>query len=255
VSAKSAMTSSSSPLVQMSHRADFQGEVVILPYVELSEASTAGKTFALTGGEHMTSTDIQIALELKKQKKDFEALAAKKAKATRGSKESELDAKILAELDQKGKQYLTEEGSASLTCPQLDALLRVVLGKTVKGNKSAKLAWWLEVRGQEFLPSARSSLWTDEDEARLIEAQGEVVGIKDTFVGRKLEKKKMEAGATLTRASPGTKRDLAKTWYEIRSPGGMQRLTELCSSLRDKLEGVERDREREEETSTDVDSV
>jgi hypothetical protein len=44
----------------------------------------------------MTSTDIQIALEMKKKKKEFEGLAAKKAKATRGSKESELDAKVLA---------------------------------------------------------------------------------------------------------------------------------------------------------------
>jgi hypothetical protein len=85
----------------------------------LSEASTAGKTFALTGGKHMTSTDIQIALELKKQKIESEGLTAKKAKATRGSEESEVDAKILAKLDQKGKQYLTEEGSASLTCPQM----------------------------------------------------------------------------------------------------------------------------------------
>jgi hypothetical protein len=97
-------------------------------YVELSEASTAGKTFTLTGGKHISSTDIQIALELKKRKKESEGLAAKKAKATRGSKESELDAKELAELDQKGKQYVTEEGSATLTCPQLDALLRAVLG-------------------------------------------------------------------------------------------------------------------------------
>jgi hypothetical protein len=65
-------------------------------YVELSEASTAGKTFALTGGKHMTSTDIQIALELKKRKKESKGLAVKKAKATRESKESELDAKVLA---------------------------------------------------------------------------------------------------------------------------------------------------------------
>jgi hypothetical protein len=85
-------------------------------------------------------------LELKKRKKESECLAAKKAKATRGSKESELDAKVLAELDQNGKQYETEEGSASMTCPQLDALLRAVLGKTVKGNRPAKLARWLEVR-------------------------------------------------------------------------------------------------------------
>jgi hypothetical protein len=85
----------------------------------LSEASTAGKTFALTGGKHMTSTDIQIALELKKQKIESEGLTAKKAKATRGSEECKVDAKILAKLDQKGKQYLTEEGSASLTCPQM----------------------------------------------------------------------------------------------------------------------------------------
>jgi hypothetical protein len=168
-----------------------------------------------------------------------------------------LDAKALAELDQKGKQYLTEEGSASLTCPQLDALLRAVLGKTVKGNKAEKLARWLEVRGQEFLPSAsaRSSLWTDEDEARLVKAQREELGIKVTFLGRKLEKKKMEAGATLTRASPGTDRDLWKMWYENRSPGERQRLTELFSSVRDEVEGVERDREREEEASTDEDSV
>jgi hypothetical protein len=194
---------------------------------------------------------------MKKRKKDFEALAAKKAKATRGSKESELDTKVLAELDQKGKQYLTEEGSASLTCPQLDALLRAVLGKTVKGNRAAKLARWLEVRGQEFLPSAsaRSSLRTDEDEARLIEEQREEIGIKDTFLGRKLEKKKMEARETLTRASPGTDRDLYKMWYENRSPGGRQRLTKLFSSVRDEVKGVERDREREEETSTDEDSV
>jgi hypothetical protein len=169
----------------------------------------------LTVGKHMTSTDIQIALELKKRKKESKALAAKKAKATRGSKESELDAKVLAELDQKGKQYETEEGSASLTCPQLDALLRAVLGKIVKGNKAAKLARWLEVRGQEFLPSARSSLWTDEDEARLIEAQQEEIGIKDTFVGRELEKKKMEAGATLTWASPGTDRECTRCCNRI----------------------------------------
>jgi hypothetical protein len=54
------------------------------------------------------------------------------------------------------------------------------------------------VRGQEFLPSAsaRSSLWTDEDEARLVEAQREELEIKDTFLGRELEKKKMEACAT-----------------------------------------------------------
>jgi hypothetical protein len=93
-----------------------------------------------------------------------------------------------------------------------DALLTVVLGKTVKGNKAAKLARWLEVRGQEFQPSAsaRSSLWTDEDEALLMEAQREKIGIMDTFLGREMEKKKMEAGATLTRASPGTNRDLYK---------------------------------------------
>jgi hypothetical protein len=109
------------------------------------------------------------------------------------------------------------------------------------------------VRGQEFLPSARSSLWTDEDEARLIEAQRKEIEIKDTFVGREMGKKKMEAAATLTRASPGTKRDLAKTWYENRSPGGRQRLAKLFSNGRDELEGVKRDREREEETSTDED--
>jgi hypothetical protein len=42
-----------------------------------------------------------------------------------------------------------------LTCPQLDALLRAVLGKTVKGNKAEKLARWLEVRGQEFLTNTK----------------------------------------------------------------------------------------------------
>jgi hypothetical protein len=168
---------------------------------------------------------------LKKRKKVFGALGAKKAKATRGSKESELDAKVLDELDQKGKQYLTEEGSASLTCPQLDAHLRAVLGKTVKGHKAEKLARWLEVRGQEFLPSASSSLWTDEDEARLVEAQRQELEIKDTFFGRELEKKKLEAAAT--RASPGTERDLAKTWYENSSPGGKQHLEELFANVKD----------------------
>jgi len=200
----------------------------------------------------LTTTEIQISLELKKRKKDSEALAAKKAKATRGSKESELDAKVLAELNQKGKQYLTEEGSASLTCPQLDALLRAVLGKTVKGHKAEKLARWLEVRGQEFLPSASSSLWTDEDEARLVEAQRKVLEIKDTLLGREMERKKMEAAATLTRASPGSERDLAKTWYENSSPGGKQRLEELFANVKDELKGVERDRETEEESSTEV---
>jgi hypothetical protein len=139
-----------------------------------------------------------------------------------------------------------------LTCPQLDALLRAVLGKTVKGNRAAKLARWLEVRGQEFLPSASSSLWTDEDEARLVKAQRQELEIKDTFFGRELEKKKLEAVATLTRASPGTERDLAKTWYENRSPGGRQRLVELFSNLRDEHQGVGRDRETEEESSTVV---
>jgi hypothetical protein len=104
------------------------------------------------------------------------------------------------------------------------------------------------VRGQEFLPSARSSLWTDEDEARLIEVQRQELEIKDSFVGREMEKKKMEAAATLTRASPGTERDLAKTWYENSSPGGRQRLVGLFANVRDELKGVE-------ETSTDEDSV
>ena len=113
------------------------------------------------------------------------------------------------------------------------------------------------MRGQEFLPSAsaRSSLWTDEDEARLVEAQRQVLEIKDTFLGRELEKKKLEAVATLTRASPGTDRDLCKMIYENRSPGGRQRLVELFANVGDELKGVERDREREEETSTDEDSV
>jgi hypothetical protein len=70
-----------------------------------------------------------------------------------------------------------------------------------------------------------------------------------------MEKKKMEAAATLTRASPGTERDLAKTWYENSSPGGKQRLVELFANVRDELKGVERDREREVETSMDEDSV
>jgi hypothetical protein len=61
-------------------------------------------------------------------------------------------------------------------------------------------------------------------------------------------KKKMEAAATLTRASPGTERDLAKTWYENSSPGGRQRLVVLFANVRDELKGVE-------ETSTDEDSV
>jgi hypothetical protein len=110
------------------------------------------------------------------------------------------------------------------------------------------------VRGQEFLPSAsaRSSLWTDEDEARLVEAQQKELEIKDTIFGRKLEKKKLEAVATLTRASPGTDRDLCKMIYENRSPGGRQRLVELFSNVRDEHQGVERDREREKEASTDV---
>jgi hypothetical protein len=43
--------------------------------------------------------------------------------------------------------------------------------------------------------------------------------------------------------------------FPARSPGGRQRLTELFSNVRDEVEGVERDREREEETSTDEDSV
>jgi hypothetical protein len=74
-------------------------------------------------------------------------------------------------------------------------------------------------------------------------------------LGRELEKKKMEACATLTRASPGTDRELDKTWYENRSPGGRQRRTKLFSSVRDEVEGVKQDRESEEETSTDEDSV
>jgi hypothetical protein len=68
-------------------------------------------------------------------------------------------------------------------------------------------------------------------------------------LGRELEKKKMEAGATLTRASPGTDRDLYKTWHENRSPGGRKRLAEMFSSVRDEVEDVEQDREREEETT------
>jgi hypothetical protein len=59
-----------------------------------------------------------------------------------------------------------------------------------------------------------------------------------------MEKKKM--------ASPGTERDLAKTWYENSSPGGRQRLEELFANVREELKGVEQDREREEEASTDV---
>lgn len=55
---------------------------------------------------------------------------------------------------------------------------------------------------------ARSSRWTDQDEARLVEAQREEIRIEHTFLGRELEKKKMEAGSTLTRASPGTDREL-----------------------------------------------
>jgi hypothetical protein len=65
----------------------------------------------------------------------------------------------------------------------------------------------------------------------------------------------MEAGATLTRASPGTDRELYKTWYENRSPGGRKHLTEMFSSFRDEVEDVKRDREREEEKCTDEDSV
>jgi hypothetical protein len=72
------------------------------------------------------------------------------------------------------------------------------------------------------------------------------------LVGRGMEKKKMEAAATLTRASQGTERDLAKTWYENSSPGGKQRLEELFANFKDELKGDERDRETEEESNTEV---
>jgi hypothetical protein len=219
-------------------------------YVELSEANTAGKHFALTGGMHLTSEEMQLAFETRKRKKQFEVLAAKRAKAMRESKESDQDAKVLADLKEKGVQYETEEGSAALTCAQLDTLLRAVLGKTVKGNKPEKLARWSQVRGQEFL-SARPRGWTDEEEALYLEAQREVLEIKDTYLGRELEKKKMEAGATLVRASPGTDRDLFKTWYATRSPGSRKRLAETFASVKDEIEDGERDGEEEEEERED----
>ena len=150
----------------------------------LAKASTAGKRYKATHGEHLNSDDFFIAAErterlaetqiLQKKKKAFDDARVREAKAN----------KVIAELKaNKGIDvYATMNG---VRVSELKILVHWKLGvqTAVPATKQLLIIAWNEAKnnGPKNLPKA----WTYQDEEELTRLETQEITLTETAVGKK----------------------------------------------------------------------
>ena len=181
----------------------------------LSKASsTAGAQFKLTGGMHLTCHDLFEAAEINNNGKEIETIEKKKAEAVQNAKKVDDCLGILGELEERKIDPFTDTGAGKLKIKHLDPLLKWKLGVTtlpmeIRQSIGTRRKKWLEVMSSE-LPLGTASDengWSDADEHRVQYLKNVEVTIKDPDLEREKQKHTNECSATISAATPQTKKD------------------------------------------------
>jgi hypothetical protein len=162
--------------------------VVTVPHSQeridmLSQAKTHGSIFSATGGVHLTANDIFKGIVLKQRKVAHEKLAREKTVRERQEK-VERNAMII--------QAAKGGDVTKLTGANLTVLFTWYQHANVaKMKKDEKLAVWVVIvsSGRASPPYER---WTGVDDAKLLEAQSDIVEMVHTALGHLEELKKKE---------------------------------------------------------------
>ena len=162
--------------------------VVTVPHSQeridlLSQAKTHGSIFAATGGVHLTANDIFKGIVLKQRKVAREKLAREKTVRERQEK-VESNAMII--------QAAKGGDVTKLTRTNLTVLLTWYQHANVaKMKKDKKLAAWVVIVSSGRAPPPYER-WTGVDDAKLLEAQSDIVEMAHTALGHLEELKKKE---------------------------------------------------------------
>jgi len=149
----------------------------------LSRAKTHGNIFTATGGVHLTANDIFKGIVLKQRKVEREKLAKEKTVRMRQEKVA-TNAMII--------QAAKGGDVTKLTGADLTTLLTWYQQANVaKMKKEEKVAAWVDIVSSGREPPS-DERWTEVDEAKLLEAQSDIVEMAHTALGHLEELKKKE---------------------------------------------------------------
>jgi hypothetical protein len=149
----------------------------------LSRAKTHGNIFTATGGVHLTANDIFKGIVLKQRKVEREKLAKEKTVRMRQEKTA-TNAMII--------QAAKGGDVTKLTGADLTTLLTWYQQANVaKMKKEEKVAAWVDIVSSGRAPPSYER-WTEVDEAKLLEAQSNIVEMAHTALGHLEELKKKE---------------------------------------------------------------
>ena len=148
----------------------------------LSEASSHGQKFLLTGGLHLTSDMAFKAAELHNQKREYEQMEAQKKKR-----------KTMEKRQEEGKLVLQKNKNIDmLNDTELKKLLAwyQIPAKETKTLAERRAKWKEIVEKKMKVPSCQ--LWTEEDEQKLNQMKSDEVDIKKTQLRRVKNINKLE---------------------------------------------------------------
>jgi len=136
----------------------------------IKNASSAGKMFYATHGQHLNSDEFFEARAKAKRKQEIKKLQSMKDTAMKTRKQADTARAIIIR-----KGHPTQENFDAFLAPELLALASWKLGKTAKGRKEELLKICLDTP----VPGKRPA-WTRDDEAQLKELKAAAIEFKDT---------------------------------------------------------------------------
>ena len=152
------------------------------------------KHFLATGGEHINSEDVFIAVKMQGNQKQIGELETKKIRQT------ELQAQELAAQAIIQKHQVQTKGGWIPQSGFSEKLISWKLeGKPVKGRKQDLVAQWLALPNTPPAP-----IWTDEEENALQSLKESEVTVSQTKLGVKQNKLFIAAAQQVQHMSPGS---------------------------------------------------
>ena len=136
----------------------------------IKNASSAGKMFYATHGQHLKSDKFFEARAKAKCEQEIKKLQSMKDTAMKTRKQADTARAIIIR-----KGHPTQENFDTFLVPELLALASWKLGKTAKGRKEELLKICLDTP----VPGKRPA-WTRDDEAQLKELKAAAIEFKDT---------------------------------------------------------------------------
>jgi hypothetical protein len=145
----------------------------------LSEASSHGAKFAVTGGSHIMTNDFIMAACLKEREHQLAVLMKdKKARVQKFT----VQQKALAILALKSLESQAISEYSNLTAAELDVLIRYH-GAIPKGGKQEKMAKWKAICNKGKKPACCLP-WTEPEDAVPLKLQTEEMTMGDTHLGQ-----------------------------------------------------------------------